>query len=107
MLLDIMRSDLSRALKSRDRRAIAVLRTTLAAIANAEAPPAQPVDISPVVGQSAEVQRLTLEDADIERIVRHEIADRRDTIARYEVGGRSDDAESLRAELAILESYLR
>jgi uncharacterized protein YqeY len=107
-LVERMRQDLARAMKARDRQTAAVLRTTLAAIANAEAPPAEPGEtlLPPVYGRGAEVPRLELSDADIERILRDEIADRRDTIGRFEQGGRADEAVPLHAELAILESYV-
>ena len=103
-----MREDLTRALKARDQRSVNVLRTTLAAIANAEAPPAPApsAPTAPVVGQLVEHARLELSDADLQQIVRHEIADRQDTIDRYLAGGRGVEAEPLVEELVILRSYV-
>src|SRR5690606_5767223 len=57
-VVERLRADLTAAMRERDRVAIRVLRTTIAAIANAEAPPAS-VDArstsdEPVVGQLVE-----------------------------------------------------
>ena len=103
-----MREDLSVAMKARDQRSVNVLRTTLAAIANAEAPPlpAPAAPSAPVVGQLVEHRRLVLSDADLDRILGHEIADRQDTIDRYLAGGRAAEAAPLQEELAILRTYL-
>ncbi len=89
-----------------------VLRTTLAAIANAEAPPppapadAPGLPMAPVVGQLVDHPRLVLSDADLDAILRLEIADRQDTIDRYRVAGRDAEAAPLLEELAILRRYL-
>ena len=83
-----LRADLTRAMLDRDQTAVSVLRTTLAAIANAEAPPLTDPPPAPVVGRLVEHRRLELSGADLERIVRDEIADRRDTVARYTHAGR-------------------
>ena len=47
-----------------------------------------------------------LSDADLDRILGHEIADRQDTIDRYLAGGRAAEAAPLQEELAILRTYL-
>ena len=106
-----MRADLPAAMKARDASAVLALRTGLAAIANAEAPPAaastsDSVPVEPVVGQLVEHTRLELSAADVSRILRHEIADRRDTIAAIEPHGREAEVDDLRAEIAVLERYL-
>ena len=103
-----MRADLTTAMKARDRRRISVLRTMLAAFANAEAPPAIPtssLDV-PVVGQLVEHERLVLDDADLTVLVEAEIVDRRDTAAIYRANGREEDAADLDAEVAILTAYV-
>jgi uncharacterized protein YqeY len=105
-LQDRMRADLVAALKDRNPTIVSVLRTTLAAIANAEAPPLAEVGRSPVVGRPNEVPRLALTDGDLERIVRAEIADRLDTIDRYERAGADEPAAALRPEIEILQRYL-
>ena len=108
-----MRADLPVAMKARDASAVSALRTGLAAIANAEAPelttPAggvPPLPVEPVVGQLVEHARLDLSVADVEGILRHEIADRHDTIAAIEPHGRAAEIDDLRAEIAVLERYL-
>jgi uncharacterized protein len=111
MLVERMRGDLVAAMKERDRATVNVLRTTLAAIANAEAPPIDE-PVAQVVGAPAlagpnERERLVLTDDDIERIVREEIADREHTIEQVAAAGADDEAATLRAELAILRAYVR
>jgi uncharacterized protein YqeY len=113
---DRLREDLAAAMKARDRVAITVLRTTLAAIDNAEA-----VDVSPrepagaasphIAGSSAgvgssDVTRRVLSDADIGEIIREEANERRDAASEYEKLGRVDMADALRREAAVLDGYL-
>jgi len=93
-------------MKARDQRAVNVLRTTLAAIVNAEAPPPPVAGPGPVVGQLVEHPRLVLPSADLEQILRYEIADRGDTINQYLQGGHVPEAAPLQEELAILQTYL-
>ncbi len=107
-----MQADLPVAMKAGDASAVLALRTGLAAIANAEAPPVESATgaassaAEPVVGRLVEHDRLELTAADIEAILRHEIADRGDTIAAIEPHGRESEVADLRAEIAVLERYL-
>jgi len=103
-----MRADLARAMKARDRVAVSVLRATLAAFANAEAPPAPEAVTWPpsAVGRLVEHRRIDLSHADHEQIVRAEIADRRAAIADYAAGGRYDEAATLERGVALLAAYL-
>jgi uncharacterized protein YqeY len=119
-----LRDDLKAALKARDRVATAALRSTLAAIDNAEAVPVDdPVDSvtgdEPVVtgnehvaGSAAglgatEVARRHLTKADLRSIVESEVRERSVAAAEYEQLGRNDFAERLRAEAEVLSRYLR
>ena len=90
-----LRTALSAAMKTRDRSAISGLRSALGAIHNAEA--IDTVDIktgaieSSAVGLgAAEARRRDLPEADIEQIVRTEIADRQQAAAEYDTLGRAD-----------------
>ena len=75
------------------------------AIANAEAPPAATASAA-VAGQLVEHARLELTSADVDRILRHEIDDRRDTIATIEQHDRIEEADALRSEIGVLERYI-
>jgi uncharacterized protein YqeY len=114
---DRLREDLSAAMKARDRVAITVLRTTLAAIDNAEA-----VDFSPgetpvtgshhVAGASAgvgstDVTRRVLSDADIDAVIREQADECQQAAAEYEKLGRVQAAGALRRQAAVLDKYLR
>ena len=82
-----LRAALPAALKTRDRLAVAALRSTLAAIDNAEA-----------VDRPAAVDRHLA----IERIVRAEVAEREAAAVEYERAGHRDLAEQLRGEASAL-----
>ena len=100
-------------MKARDRTAMSAIRSTLSAIDNAEAVdrPAG-ADRGLAIEQSAvgvgamEVARRDLSDDDVERIVRAEIAERESAAAGYAESGRAEQAETLRAEAAVLEALL-
>ncbi len=111
-----LRDGLKAALKTRDRAAIAALRSALAAIDNAEAPPADaPLDSATgsehiagaAVGLgSAEVERRHLTDADLRSIVENEVRERSVAAKEYERLGRDDHAERLRSEAEVLNRHL-
>jgi uncharacterized protein YqeY len=101
-----LQADLLVARKARDDAAVTALRTTLAAFANAEAPPVPPG--SSPLGETGlnEHDRLALSADDHHLILRDQIATRTQAIDEYEAIGQVDAAEVLRAELAVLEAYL-
>jgi uncharacterized protein YqeY len=98
--------------------AVAALRSALAAIENAEAvtpPPAgSPTEATThaqlagtVVGVgAAEAERRALSEAQVERIVRAEVEERRTAADAYERADRPDPARRLRAEADVLGGYL-
>ena len=119
-----LRDDLKAALKARDHIAVAALRSTLAAIENAEAVPTDhPSDgvtgnehvvtgNEHVAGSAAglgamEAARRHLTDAALQSIVENEVRERSVAAAEYERLGRNDFAERLRAEAEVLNRYLR
>jgi uncharacterized protein YqeY len=92
-------------MKARDRSRMSVLRTALAAIANAAAPRVETRAWPLQAAGSTEVERLALTDADRQRIITTEIGDREDTIAEFERNGRTAEAAILRDEVAVLREY--
>lgn len=110
-LRDRLRAALPAAMKVRDRDATKALRATLGAIDNAEAVDAGDIRAGAIEASAAglgtqEVARRELTEADIESIVRTEIADRRTTADEYDRLGRPDHAAALRAEAAALAAQL-
>ena len=101
-------------MKSRDRAAVAALRATIAAIDNAEAIiPAEDgtrqslaIEHVPIGVGATEAARQVLTEADVERIVRAEIAERESAAADYERVGHRDRAAQLRAEIRALNSSI-
>jgi hypothetical protein len=98
-------------MKARDRVAVGVLRSTLAAIENAEAiVPAETtglaIEQSPLGVGAAEAERRVLSADDVTQIVRDEIADRESAAADYERAGHPDRATALRDEARFLTDFL-
>jgi uncharacterized protein YqeY len=109
-----LRTGLAEAIRRRDLVAIRVLRTTIAAIDNAEAPPLDPADLtgvsierSPSYVGAREVPRLELAAAEVRALVESEIDERLDAASGYEQAGRRQRADDLRAEAAVLRGFLR
>lgn len=100
-----MRADLRDAMRARDRDAVTALRTALAAVANAEAPP-DDGSHQPVHGRLVEHQRLDLSGADVMRILREQVEDRHDTLRRIGPSGPPAAIAALRAEIDVIETYL-
>ena len=116
-LRDRLRDGLPAAIKGRDGVAVAALRSTLAAIENAEAvapPPAGPPTeathdrlAGTVAGVgAAEAERRAHTEAQVEGIVQAEVDERRTAAEAYERAGRSEVARRLRAEADVLGGYL-
>ncbi len=111
-----LRVALRAAMRERDRGAVSALRTTLAAIDNAEAvdttarvgPTARAgaIESSAVGVGAAEVARRELSEEDIVAIVRAEIAEREQAARQYDVTGNADRAVALRAAADLLAGHL-
>lgn len=108
-----LRDALTGAIKTRDKVAVAVLRSTLAAIDNAEAVERpQSADRQPAIEQlqigvgTTEAARRELTEAQIERIVRAELAERESAARNYQRVGRIEHAERLRGEIRVLTEQL-
>ena len=106
-LRDRLRAAVPAAMKARDRRTISALRSTLAAIDNAEAVEirdvrAGAIEMSPVGLGAAEVARRE----QVAAIVRGEVEERRAAAVAYEAAGRGDKAAELTAEADALSVHL-
>ncbi|QNG20972.1 hypothetical protein G4H71_08770 [Rhodococcus triatomae] len=125
VLRSAMRADLVAAMKERRREVVAVLRTALAALDDAEAvaapaaqssPVAAPAAQSPVQGGhvagarvgvgSTEVERRVLSLADVRAVLEAQIAERTVEAERYDTYGQHDAANRLRREAGVLGAYL-
>jgi hypothetical protein len=108
-----LRDALMTAMRARDRVAVTVLRSTLAAIDNAESVDIAPsagvhlaIELTPIGVGAAEVERRLLTEAQLEQIVRAEMAEREAAAIDYERSGRLEHAERLRTEIGVLSSHL-
>ena len=112
-LRERLRAALPAAVKARDRVALAALRSTLAALYNAEAVDRTPdadrnlsIEQLPVGVGAAEVPRRVLTEAQVEQIVRAEVAEREAAALDYERAGRPERADQLRGEAGVLAAHL-
>jgi uncharacterized protein YqeY len=116
---ELIRSDLTAALKGRDRMRVAALRSLLSAIANAESVPpeppanqgAQPTGSEHVAGSSVglwsgESARRQLTEGDLVDIVGREVSERTEAADQMDAAGEAGRAARLREEAAVLSSYL-
>ena len=90
-LKDRLRTDLTTAMKARDKVRTRTLRMALASVANEE-----------VAGSAAR----ELSDDEVQRVLAREARRRREAADAFEGAGRADQAESERAEGEILAEYL-
>lgn len=105
-----LRADLSVALKERRTDEAKVVRTLLAAIDNAEAPPLPGGQAAAVPHRfesgAAEVERLRLGRSHLRRLLLTEIEERERAAAELDRLGRADRATALRAEVLVARRYL-
>jgi uncharacterized protein YqeY len=108
-----LRTALPAALKQRDSVAVSALRSTIAAIDNAEAVGGAEafhgslaIEQTPVGAGAAEVPRRVLTDAQVNDLVRAEVAEREAAAGDYERAGRPERAGRLRAEARVLSEHL-
>ena len=109
-----LRADLLTARKARDVTATAVLRSTLAAIANAEALPVAETALSsdgPIAGAAigvgaTEAARRNLADDDIRAIISDEQTERLTAATDLDSHGATEKASQLRTEADLLAAYL-
>jgi uncharacterized protein len=105
-----LRADLRTAMKDRRTIEAKVIRALIAAIDNAEAPPAHEVQSTRAHHHfrsgSAEIERLLLSGAHVHGVIVADIDERERAAAEMERLGMMDRAEALRAEAVIAKRYL-
>lgn len=105
-----LRADLRTAMKDRRTIEAKVIRALIAAIDNAEAPPAHEGQTAPArhdfSSGSAEIERLLLSGAHVHGVIAADIHERERAAAEMERLGMMDRAEALRAEAVIAKRYI-
>jgi uncharacterized protein YqeY len=109
-LRTLLQSALLPAMRAGDKDTVAVVRSALAAIANAEAVPAPtttPVGTGPVAGAatgigSTEAPRRELTKDEVREVVERERQDRVQAAEESEAGGLGEYAARLRTQAAVL-----
>jgi uncharacterized protein YqeY len=109
---DELQAALRAAMKARDRATMAVLRSTLAALDNAQAVESAlaPVEHEHLAGTAGglgagEAPRAELDETQARAIVAREAQERRDAADDYERHGRDDEAARLRGEAELLAGF--
>jgi hypothetical protein len=100
-----LKADLGAARKDGDAERVAVVRTLMAAIANAEAVELGPSHPTDVQGW-AEAPRRRLSAEDVRDVVRREADELRAAAAEYERRGAPQEAARLRRSAECAEEYL-
>jgi uncharacterized protein len=111
----LLRAALRDAQRARETHSVAMLRETIAAIDNAEAPdisfaPSGQSDViaGAVDGPGAgEILRRELSPQDVAAIIERELHERRAAATSYASLGRGDEADVLRRQADVLESIAR
>ena len=117
-----LRRGLVEATRRRDATARAAIRSALGVLDNATAIDVGPIDDGPVDARtaassahlagttagvgSAEARRREVSDAEARALLAADVDERREAVALADGAGRDDVALRLRAELAVLESFL-
>jgi uncharacterized protein YqeY len=105
-LRDRLQQDLRDAMKARDRLRVDVLRTTLGAIANAEAVPSDARPNVPGRDEPTEVARRELREADVVAVVEGEVAELQADAGLHRARGDGAPLADLEARITILTAYL-
>jgi uncharacterized protein YqeY len=98
---DRLRADLLRAMKAKDETTLKVLRSALAAIANAEA-----IDPKSAPAGATEVERRLLTDADMRAVIQAELDEMAAAAVDLRANDRPDDASALDRRRSILDGYV-
>ncbi|MEU2515775.1 hypothetical protein [Streptomyces syringium] len=100
-------------MRARDKAAVSALRSTLAALDNAEAVPVDEAGLrgvalehAPVGAGATEVPRRELSERTMVDVVRAEAAERLEAAAQLTAPAHADRAARLRAEAAVLLRFL-
>jgi uncharacterized protein YqeY len=110
----VLRDALRDALRAKDKSSLAVIRQTLAAIDNAEAPDVShaPAAQSEVIAGAAvgvgagDIARRQLSPVEVTAIVEREMHERRESAAAYASLGRQSEAAALEREADVLQVFL-
>lgn len=108
-----LRAALPEAIRSRDKAAVSALRSTLAALDNAEAVPlgedsprAGALEASPAGAGATEAARRELGEHEVVHLVRAEADERLEAAARLTTPAHADRAARLRSEAEVLLRFL-
>jgi uncharacterized protein YqeY len=103
--LSLLRGDLEKALRSRDRVEISTLRTLVAAVENATAVEVE-TSVEPKLGLGHDQPRRAVSDEDVAEIILSERDELVDAATRYRDLGLVEEVVDLERRARIVERYL-
>ncbi|HRW10953.1 MAG TPA: GatB/YqeY domain-containing protein [Caldilineaceae bacterium] len=102
-----MSQDLRMAMKNRDKVAVALLRTLMATLDNAEAVAVDHATLPKVpTTERHEVPRKELTSDDVQQLLERELAERQRAHGEYVALGLAAEAERLQTEIELISDYL-
>ena len=103
-----LQQDLQEAMRSQDQQRVHVIRSLMAALEKAqEEKGKEAFDASPSEGDIPPDREQPLSDQAIQDVIRKEMERRREAADIFDNGGQTQRAEMEKAEIAILEEYLK
>lgn len=107
ILRERMSQDLRTSMKNRDKVAVSLLRTLMAALDNAEAVAVDHASLPKVpTTERYEVPRKELTDDEVRQLLEEELAERRRAHSNYMALQVASEVERLQQEIDILVTYL-
>jgi hypothetical protein len=107
MLTEEIKKDLISALKEKNESAVSTLRMVTSSVFNKEMDKRVKIlQAEPNLTEEQLKEKVKLSDEEVAEVVSSEVKKRRDSIAGFEQGGRSDLVEKEKTELNILMKYL-
>ena len=107
MIVEEIKKDLISALKEKNETAVSTLRMVTSSIFNKEMEKRVKVlEAEPNLSEEQIKEKVKLNDEEVIEVVSSEVKKRRDSIAQFEQGGRTDLIEKEKTELEVLKKYL-
>ncbi|MFA5729657.1 MAG: GatB/YqeY domain-containing protein [Candidatus Paceibacterota bacterium] len=107
MIVEEIKKDLISALKEKNETAVSTLRMVTSSIFNKEMEKRVKVlEAEPNLNEEQIKEKVKLNDEEVIEVVSSEVKKRRDSIAQFEQGGRTDLIEKEKTELEVLKKYL-
>ena len=107
MIVEEIKKDLISALKEKNETTVSTLRMVTSSIFNKEMEKRVKIlEAEPNLTEEQIKEKIKLSDEEVIEVISSEVKKRRDSIAQFEQGGRTDLIEKEKTELEVLKKYL-